>query len=91
MENRRQDDTKIEVLTERVENWMESTTEYRKSLCSKITETNSKIDKMTDKMNNLPCRERIEGTKSIKLQLKALWILVSATLLGIISEWIHLK
>ena len=84
MEERRKDDSRIEVLSERVENWMSSTTEYRKALCAKM-------DILNEKMNNLPCKERIEHTKSIRLQLKALWILVSAGLLGIISEWIKLK
>ena len=84
MEDRRKDDVEIKVLKERVENWMESTTEYRKELCRKI-------DVITDKMNNLPCRERFESTRGIKMQLKAIWVLVTATLLGIISEWVKIR
>jgi hypothetical protein len=84
VEERRKNDSRIEVLSERVENWMSTTTEYRKALCAKM-------DILTDKMNNLPCRERIEHTRSIRLQLKALWVLVSAGLLGIISEWIKFR
>jgi len=83
-ERRRNEDTRIEVLTERVENWMKTTTEYRLSLCNKL-------DKITDRLDKLPCPQRIEQTKGIHTQLKALWILVSATLLGIIGEWVKLK
>ena len=83
-ERRRNEDTRIDVLTERVENWMETTTEYRKSLCSKL-------DKLNDRLNDLPCPSRVEQTKNIHTQLKALWILVSAGLLGIIAEWVKIK
>ena len=81
---RRQDDVRIGVLTERVENWMATTTEYRKSLCSKL-------DAIQKQINELPCPQRIEQTRGIHTQLKALWILVSAVLLGIIGEWVKLK
>ena len=84
MEERRKDDIEIRVLRERVENWMSSTTEYRKALCDKM-------DKINEKMNLLPCRERVEHTNSIKLQLKAIWVIISAGILGIIAEWIKLK
>ena len=91
MEDRRMGDVKIEVLTTKVEHWMETTTEYRKSLCTKIDGTNARIDALVEKMNGLPCRERIEASKGVRLQLKALWILVSGALLGIISEWVKIK
>lgn len=85
MEERRRDtDVQIEVLTERVENWMNTTTEYRLSLCSKL-------DKIQQQLHDLPCPARIEQTNGIKTQLKALWVLVSATLVGIIGEWLKLK
>ena len=84
MDDRRSTDVQIEVLTERVENWMATTTEYRKSLCAKL-------DHINERMNNLPCKERIENTKSVHMQLKALWVLVSAAFLGVLSEWIKLK
>lgn len=84
MEERRKDDVEIKVLKERVENWMATTTEYRRTLCTKI-------DIITEKMNALPCRERFENTKGIKLQLKALWALTGGLLLAIVSEWVRLK
>lgn len=83
-ERRRSEDTRIEVLTERVENWMKTTTEYRVSLCSKL-------DRIQQQLHDLPCPQRMEQSKNIHTQLKALWILVSATLLGIIGEWVKLK
>jgi hypothetical protein len=84
MEERRKDDSRIEVLTERVENWMETTTDYRIALCKKL-------DRLNEKVNGLQCIARIEETKGIKVQLKALWVLVSAGLLGIIAEWVRIR
>jgi len=52
----------LEVLTERVSNWMTTTTEYRKSLCSKLDSMNIRLDK-------LPCEARIEASKSIRSDL----------------------
>jgi hypothetical protein len=59
MEERRESDHRIDILTERVENWMESTTEYRKSLCSKIEQINQRL-------NMLPCREAEQVSKGIR-------------------------
>ena len=84
MEERRKEDVDVRVLTERVNNWMESTENYRKTLCHKL-------DIITDKMNNLPCKVRIEGTKNIQFQLKALWAVTGGMVLAIISEWIQWK
>ena len=83
-EERRKDDVQLEVLTERVNNWMDTTEGYRRTLCSKL-------DVITDKMNNLPCNVRIEKTKNIQFQLKALWAVTGGMVLAIISEWVHWK
>ena len=83
-DRRRSEDTRIDVLTERVENWMETTTEYRKSLCTKI-------DKISERLDHLPCPARQEITKNIHTQLRALWVIISAIFFGIIAEWIKLK
>ena len=61
-ERRRNGDTRIDVLTERVENWMETTTEYRKSLCSKI-------DIITTKLDALPCPARIEMLRATQREV----------------------
>jgi hypothetical protein len=59
------DKAKIDVLEERVTNWMESTTEYRRDLCRKI-------DIITNSISKLPCAER-------KLSTKLLWGAIGIT------------
>ena len=83
-ERRRNGDIQLEILTERVNNWMETTTEYRKSLCSKL-------DAIKNEVNKLPCSARIEHTKGIDQHIKALWVAVSAIFLASVSEWVKLK
>lgn len=78
------DDERIARLEERVNNWMETTTDYRKSLCFKL-------DKIQDKLDTLPCPSRIEHTNNINFQLKALWTVTGGMVLAILSEWIKLK
>jgi hypothetical protein len=76
-ERRRNDDTRIEVLTERVSHWMESTTEYRKSLCAKNDHIIAEIEAIKKTLAELPCPQRMEQTKGIKFQLNALWWIVA--------------
>ena len=73
-ERRRNGDIQLEILTERVNNWMESTTEYRKSLCAKL-------DIINARMNELPCKQAEEFTKSLKNDIS--WLQRGAV--GIIS------
>ena len=47
-----------------------------------------KLDELGNKIDNLPCPTRIEHTKGLDQHIKALWIVVSAGILGIVSEWI---
>lgn len=56
-------------LEEKVTQWMETTTEYRQSLCSKIDSLYKRFDK-------LPCRERSLGTKLLWAALGVLGTLV---------------
>lgn len=82
-ERRRNEDTRIEVLTERVENWMQSTTEYRLSLCAKL-------DKINDRLDKLPCEARIEASKGIKFQLNLFWWAIGLLIpmvLGLSVAW----
>lgn len=83
-ELRRMDDERVARLEERVANWMETTTDYRKQLCGKL-------DRIQDKLDSLPCPQRIEQTKGIGLQLKALWAITGGMILAILSEWVKLK
>ena len=75
-ERRRNEDSRLEVLTERVENWMQSTTEYRKSLCTKIDGLNTKLD-------NMPCSKGHDI--HVDRQLGAIWWIVSVCMVGIVS------
>ena len=65
-------------LEEKVTHWMETTTEYRVSLCNKI-------DKLFQKFESLPCKERSEIYKGLAVREKLIWgaIGVVATLLFI--------
>ncbi len=60
-------------LEERVENWMNTTTEYRHSLCEKINEIKVSVGKVVDTVNNLPCKERGEITKGQGVTNKLIW------------------
>lgn len=86
-ERRRNEDTRIDVLTERVENWMESTTEYRKSLCAKLDVINSRL-------NELPCKAAGEERMSIRRDIGWLQKIVFTilafgipSLLGLAVAW----
>lgn len=55
---------------------MDSTTEYRKSLCSKLDALNVKLDSM-------PCSKGHDI--HVDRQLGAIWWIVSACLVGVVS------
>lgn len=71
--------TTLQVLEERVSSWMESTTEYRKSLCLKL-------DDLKQRMNDLPCKERRVFYDSIAKQMAFLWVVVSAIMLALMAS-----
>lgn len=75
---RRMDDERIAKLEERVANWMETTTDYRRSLCTKL-------DKVMSKLDELPCPARVEQTKDIHRQLSSLWKIVWFTVPSIVG------
>jgi hypothetical protein len=81
MEERRQDDRKIAVLEERVSNWMEGTSEYRKDLCRKI-------DIITTKLSDLPCKSREEITKNVKNEQNKIWLFINMIIVAIVGSWI---
>lgn len=66
-ERRRDYDVKIDVLTERVENWMESTTDYRKALCGKL-------DHITTRLDNLQCSTHTEKAKALRVDVDRLMV-----------------
>lgn len=73
-------ETKLAVFTEKVSNWMDTTTEYRKQLCHKV-------DAINDKLALLPCAERKGWYQSMSRQIKFLWMITGAAVVGVIIEW----
>lgn len=74
--------TKLAVLTEKVEQWMDTTNSYRKALCDKL-------DVVNEKLNDLPCKERRVLSNNIEMQIKALWGFVVMIITAIVYEWIR--
>lgn len=70
----------LKVLAERVHNWMDTTTEYRKALCKKI-------DELILRLDALPCRERSGIYKSLSNQIKAQWAILVLILGVFITEY----
>jgi len=90
-EYQRQDDVLIKVLEERVNLWMESTTEYRKSLCAKLDVVIEKINILNARIDKLPCDARKPAWESLSNQVKAIWGFLGAICLAIIIEWVKGK
>lgn len=84
VENLREEVNKIAVIEERIDNWMVSTTDYRKLLCDKIEEVKKIVDNK-DSIYSGCMKKRIEVSNSIFW----LWGVVSIITLGLL--WIVLK
>ncbi|MDI6732308.1 MAG: hypothetical protein QME16_00045 [Planctomycetota bacterium] len=84
VENLREEVNKIAVIEERINNWMESTTDYRKLLCDKIEEVKKIVDSK-DSIYSGCMKKRIETTNSIFW----LWGIISIVTLGLL--WIVIK
>ena len=67
-----------------VTGWMSTTTEYRKNLCAKV-------DIITERVSQLPCKERRTIYDSVKKQMAFLWCVTGAIVLAIIAEWVKKK
>ena len=78
--------------TTKVTEWMNTTQDYRKQLCIKIdkidTALTNHITEVTEKINQLPCRERAGIYNSIQRQIGWLWIMGSGAILAIIGALI---
>ena len=70
--------------TAMVNEWMSSTTEYRKNLCFKI-------DELVKRFNDLPCRERKNVYIELQKQLSMIWVFLSAIVVVIVVEFIKLN
>ncbi len=73
-------DIKVELasFTATVKEWMATTNEYRKNLCGKI-------DKITDKVNDLPCKTRSAWYSSMNRQVMFMWVGIGL-LFGVVIE-----
>ena len=85
-QDRRLYDKNVAILEERVSNWMETTTEYRKSLCGKLDIVLREISDMKETFAKLPCRERDSRYNAIEKQISFMWVVVSAMVLGLLKE-----
>lgn len=83
-----QDESRLSVLEERVKNWMDTTIDYRKSLCEKINELKVGQDKIFVVLDSLPCDKRSGYYQAISRQLKFMWGVLAGVLVGIIHGWI---
>lgn len=76
---------KLATLTERVDRWMESTTDYRKSLCAKVEDLKNSQNAMAEKLGVIPCAVHIKQIESAEkrsdshsYQIKAIWVCIFA-------------
>jgi hypothetical protein len=77
-----EDKPTIEVVLERVNNWIETTKDYRKSQCDKIDEVRDNVKKIFEWLEKLPCKERGGWYKSMNRQVSFMWA-VLAILIGL--------
>jgi hypothetical protein len=76
--------SRMDTFIAKVGEWMNSTTEYRKTLCQKV-------DIIKDNMALLPCKERKSWYGAMDKQVRILWGFVGAIVLAIVYEWIKVK
>lgn len=88
---RRVDDVQIKVLEERVNMWMESTTEYRKSLCSKLDIVLEKINALNTRLDKLPCESRKPQWEWVTKNIYALWTTIGLIFTTLLVEWLKRK
>jgi len=85
------DDIKIEirVLTERLNNFMDTTEKYRTERSERDKSIENQLKEISGSLGLLPCRERQAWYKSLSAQVKTLWTFVTAITLVIIGGWIQ--
>jgi len=72
--------TDLAVFISKVNEWMSSTTEYRKSLCDKVDAINNNIA-------HLPCAERKQFYANMTTQLRTIWGIIVLMLGVIVAEF----
>ena len=85
MEERRQEDKKIAVLEERVSNWMETTTSYRRDLCAKLDKVGIKLDDLVSVIGKLPCEPRKAWYQSMGRQVGFMWVVLGLVLVSVLG------
>jgi len=73
-------DREVAEFIAKINQWMETTNEYRRNLCSKI-------DNINDKFADLPCKERGGWYQAINKQISMLWVFVTAIVLTMVGMW----
>lgn len=80
-------DKRLAIIEERVGTWIDSTKSYReqKDKCSQILF--NKIDCITEKLSQFPCKERMQIYSSLKWQMGAIWSCIIAFMAKIVWDW----
>lgn len=65
----------------KVTEWMATTNEYRKALCTKM-------DTILDKVSKLPCDKRSGFYENVTRQMAFIWGVLILIVAAIIGEWI---
>lgn len=94
-ELRRMDDERMATLETTVKLWMEETKEYRNITIADRRALCQKVDKILDKFENLPCKERIGNWQILTkrgednwFHIKTIWTFLGAILIVVIGEWL---
>jgi len=87
-EHERKDDIMIKVLEERVNMWMETTTEYRKALCAKLDVVISKQNELNSRFDKLPCDSRKPMWEWAERNIYALWGAFGIIIVKVLVDWI---
>lgn len=82
----------IPLLRQKIDNWMDTTKEYRSQLHGKIDEIKndclrhiSCMDEVEKKINELPCKERSHWYKSMSRQVYFMWLVLSIVLVAVVG------
>lgn len=81
---RRQDDVRIEVLSERIEHVLRNQQKYSEEAKEWRTRFCLKLDKMSEKLEKLPCDKRAYLVN----QVKAIWACIAVLIGAIVGEWV---
>jgi len=84
VEERRQEDPRIDVLETKLEHILNNQKLYSEEAKEWRTRFCLKLDKVTDKLGNLPCDRRAY----LSNQVKAIWAIIVLIVGAIVGEWV---